>query len=117
MNARLFSYIRRDGQAPLGLNIFVFIWLVASLGILVITGLILVKFNVSIQFVAAFWIFTISYTIAIVWYYRRTFKYYKIVRLKDIIYAMFERKKTVCNNFHFKKATIQNISIKKERKN
>lgn len=116
MDARIYSVIRRDAVSLYRLNIFASIFIVAAEALLLLLLLIAVKLNAGVEIQVTLGCILVAFPILSIKYYRRRFKYYSVVRLKDLIYELLKPSTTNCNNYYRRPPTIPQISISTSRK-
>jgi hypothetical protein len=116
MDARIFSMIRRDGTTLYKLNVFASIFIVLCELVLVFIFLILIKLNTGLGVLILFAVLLVGIPIGVFKFYKRRFKYYSVVRLKDIIYEIIKPKRTRCQNAYRQRPVIVKINIAEARK-
>lgn len=116
MDARIYSVIRRDALSLWKLNLFASIFIVCIEAVLLLLLLIAVKLNAGTEILVTLGVLLLAVPIICIKYYRKKFKYYGVVRLKDMIYELLKPSSTYCNNYHGRKTSIQKISISNTRK-
>jgi hypothetical protein len=116
MDARIYTIIRRDAVSLYRLNIFASMFIVAAEAILLLLLLIAVKLNAGVEVLIVLGCMLAAFPFLSVKYYRKRFRYYSVVRLKDIIYELLKPSSTHCNNYYRKLPTIPTIRISATRK-
>lgn len=116
MDARIYSVIRRDGITLYRLNIFASIFIVLVEILLTLILLISIKLNAGTEVLICLGILLIVTPIGFYKLYKRRFKYYKTVRLKDILYEFLKPSNSSCNHYHGRRIKIEKISISASRK-
>lgn len=116
MDARIFSLIRRDGRTIYGLNIYASIFLLIGEIIFLFVLLILIKVNAGVELLITFGALLIVFPVAIYKYYKKVFKYYSVVRCKDIINEILKPSSYRCNNYYVRKVKLSKVSIEGTRK-
>ena len=117
MDARIFSQIRKDGLAPFGLNIFAFFFLLGIELVIFVVTMLLYKLTNFIIGQAVLGCLFLVIPFVYIKLYKKTFLYYRVVRLRDIINEFVIPTETICNNYRSCKPSIKSISIKELRKN